>query len=140
MARKMIDCRKQTDIDCKLTISGAEDEVLRAATEHAIAVHGMKDTPELRQMLRSDLEDEHLPAGELGRKVADCRSSPSERNCSLRVSGRPGEVLDTVVAHVVSEHGHAYSSDLRTTIGSELVDEVFAPAPRASELPAPAPA
>ena len=41
-----------------LTIAGEEDEVLRAATEHAVSVHGHKDTPELRQQIRGLLKDE----------------------------------------------------------------------------------
>jgi predicted small metal-binding protein len=58
MARKMIDCAKvPNDINCTLTISGTEDEVLDAATAHAVAKHGHSDTPELREMIRSGLED-----------------------------------------------------------------------------------
>jgi predicted small metal-binding protein len=57
MARKMIDCRKvPSDINCTLTIAGAEDEVLDAAVAHAVAKHGHEDTPELREMIRSGLE------------------------------------------------------------------------------------
>jgi len=58
MARKMLDCRKMpSEINCSLTIAGAEDEVLDAATAHAIAKHGHADTPDLREMLRSGLTD-----------------------------------------------------------------------------------
>jgi hypothetical protein len=58
MARKMIDCRAvPSDIGCTLTIAGAEDEVLDAATAHAVAKHGHQDTPELREMLRGALQD-----------------------------------------------------------------------------------
>jgi predicted small metal-binding protein len=57
MERKMIDCRKvPSEIGCTLTIAGREDEVLDAATAHAIAKHGHTDTPELRDMLRAGLE------------------------------------------------------------------------------------
>jgi plasmid stability protein len=57
MERKMIDCRKApSDIGCTLTIAGREDEVLDAATVHAVAAHGHTDTPELRDMLRAALE------------------------------------------------------------------------------------
>jgi hypothetical protein len=56
MARKMIDCRAvPNDIGCTLTIAGTEDEVLDAATAHAVAKHGHEDTPELREMLRAGL-------------------------------------------------------------------------------------
>jgi predicted small metal-binding protein len=58
MARKMIDCRSvPNEIGCTLTIAGQEEEVLDAATAHAVAKHGHEDTPELRDMLRSSLRD-----------------------------------------------------------------------------------
>jgi predicted small metal-binding protein len=58
MARKMIDCRKMpSDNNCTLTIAGQEEEVLDAATAHAVAKHGHEDTPELREMLRGGLTD-----------------------------------------------------------------------------------
>lgn len=58
MARKMIDCRKvPSDIGCTLTIAGTEEETLDAAVAHAVAKHGHEDTPELREMIRSGLED-----------------------------------------------------------------------------------
>lgn len=58
MARKMVDCRKvPSDINCTLTIAGNEDELLEAAVDHAVAKHGDTDTPELRQMIRSSMED-----------------------------------------------------------------------------------
>jgi hypothetical protein len=56
MARMMADClRWPSDMNCSLTIIG-EDEVVRAAAEHAASVHGHEDTPELRQQLREFLE------------------------------------------------------------------------------------
>jgi len=58
MARKMIDCRKvPSDINCTLTIAGTEEEVLDAAVAHAVAKHGHLDNSELREMVRSGLED-----------------------------------------------------------------------------------
>jgi hypothetical protein len=57
MARMMADCRRwPSDINCSLTIIGEEDEVIRAAAEHAASAHGHEDTPELREQLRSFLE------------------------------------------------------------------------------------
>jgi predicted small metal-binding protein len=44
--------------DCSLTIAGREDEVLRAAVEHAVSSHGHQDTPELREGIRQMLKDE----------------------------------------------------------------------------------
>ncbi|MCX4770223.1 DUF1059 domain-containing protein [Streptomyces sp. NBC_01260] len=59
MTRKIADCRKYpSESNCSLTISGEEDEVVRAATEHAVSVHEHPDGPELREQIRSMLEDE----------------------------------------------------------------------------------
>jgi hypothetical protein len=58
MSRKMIDCRKiPSDNNCTLAIAGTETEVLDAAVAHAISAHGHEDVPELRDMIRSGLED-----------------------------------------------------------------------------------
>jgi hypothetical protein len=57
MARMMADCRRYpSESKCSLVIIGEEDEVVRAAAEHAASVHGHEDTPELREELRGFLE------------------------------------------------------------------------------------
>jgi Protein of unknown function (DUF1059) len=57
MSRMMADCRRwPSESDCSLVIIGEEDEVVRAAAEHASSVHGHEDTPEMREQLRSFLE------------------------------------------------------------------------------------
>lgn len=57
--RKVADCRDYpSESNCTLTISGEEDEVVRAAAEHSASVHGHTDTPELREQLRAMLKDE----------------------------------------------------------------------------------
>lgn len=64
MARKMADCRRfPSESSCSLVIIGEEDEVARAAAEHAVSVHGHEDTSEFRDQLRSLLEPaEHYVA------------------------------------------------------------------------------
>lgn len=63
MARKVADCRDMpNDYGCTLTISGEEEEVVRAASEHAISVHGHEDTPQLREEIRANLKDELVPS------------------------------------------------------------------------------
>lgn len=57
------------------------------------------------------------------RKSIDCRSYPSEKNCSLKISGTEEEVLDAAVQHAVSTHGHANNPELREQIRSMLKDE-----------------
>jgi hypothetical protein len=59
MTRKVADCRAMpSDTNCTLTISGTEEEVVPAASQHAVAVHGHTDGPELRAQVRSMLTDE----------------------------------------------------------------------------------
>ena len=57
--RKTIDCRWfPTDKPCDIAISGSEEQVLDVAVQHAVMSHGHKDTPQLREQLRSMLRDE----------------------------------------------------------------------------------
>jgi hypothetical protein len=59
MARKIADCRRfESDNNCTLTIIGEEDELVDAAAQHAVSVHGHDDSPELRVQLRALLEPE----------------------------------------------------------------------------------
>ncbi|WP_434595624.1 DUF1059 domain-containing protein [Streptomyces sp. A5-4] len=63
MTRKVADCRNfPSETDCTLSISGEEEEVVRAAGEHAVSVHRHQDSPELRQQIRASLEDEQAGA------------------------------------------------------------------------------
>jgi predicted small metal-binding protein len=53
----MADCRRwPSESNCSLVIIGEEDEVVRAATEHAASVHGHEDTREMRDQVRQFLE------------------------------------------------------------------------------------
>jgi hypothetical protein len=57
MARRMADCRRwPSESSCSLVIIGEEDEVVRAAAEHAASVHGHEDTSQLREQIRDFLE------------------------------------------------------------------------------------
>ena len=53
MARTYIDCREfPSDMNCTVAIAAdSETELLEAAVQHAVSVHGHSDTPELRQQL-----------------------------------------------------------------------------------------
>jgi len=57
------------------------------------------------------------------RKSIDCRNHPSEKNCSLKISGTEQEVLGAAVQHAVSAHGHENTPELREQIRSMLKDE-----------------
>lgn len=59
MGRNVADCRDfPSESGCTLTISGDEDDVVAAATQHAVGVHGHQDTDEVRTWLRQNLKDE----------------------------------------------------------------------------------
>jgi len=60
MARKFIDCREYpSEMNCTVLIAAdSEKELLEAAVQHAVAVHGHTDTPELRETLRTMFKDE----------------------------------------------------------------------------------
>jgi len=56
------------------------------------------------------------------RKAADCRTMPSEKNCSLYISGTEVEVMSAAVAHAIADHGHKDTPELRAEIKSGLKD------------------
>lgn len=60
------------------------------------------------------------------RKVADCRDMPSERDCTLTISGEESEVVDAATEHAVSAHGHQDTPELREMIRSGLKEEATA--------------
>jgi hypothetical protein len=56
--RKVIDCRHVlADISGDTAISGNEEAVLDRAIQYAVDSHGYRDTPALREQLRSLLHD-----------------------------------------------------------------------------------
>jgi hypothetical protein len=64
----MADCRAMpSESKCTLVIIGDEEEVVRAAAEHAASVHEHEDTPELRAQIREFLEpyEDYQPDREL---------------------------------------------------------------------------
>jgi hypothetical protein len=57
------------------------------------------------------------------RKSIDCRDYPSEKNCSLKISGTEEEELEAAVEQAASAHGHKKSPELRQQIKSMHKDE-----------------
>jgi len=57
--RKYIDCRDvPSEMNCTIAISAdSDDELLEAAVQHAVAVHGHSDSPEFRSQLRSAFKE-----------------------------------------------------------------------------------
>ena len=59
MARKYIDCREHPSVkNCTVSIAADQDtELLEAAVQHAVTVHGQQDTPQLRQEIRKGFKE-----------------------------------------------------------------------------------
>ena len=59
MARKYVDCREQpSESQCTVAIAADdEEELLEAAVQHAVTVHGHEDTPDFRRQLRGSIKD-----------------------------------------------------------------------------------
>jgi predicted small metal-binding protein len=64
MGRKFIDCREfPSDMKCTVALSADSDsELLEASVQHAVSVHGHKDTPQLRDMLKGCFRNGTPPA------------------------------------------------------------------------------
>lgn len=64
MTRKYVDCRSfPSEMKCSIAISAdSETELLEAAVQHAVAVHGHKDSPELRQQVKQSMKEGNAPA------------------------------------------------------------------------------
>ncbi len=57
--RYVADCRQfPSEMNCSLTISGREEEVLTAAVDHAVSAHEHERTPELTNQIRQMLQEE----------------------------------------------------------------------------------
>jgi predicted small metal-binding protein len=63
VARKYIDCREfPSESKCTVAISAdSETELLDAAAQHAVSVHGHKDSAEMRGQLRKLFKDGSPP-------------------------------------------------------------------------------
>jgi predicted small metal-binding protein len=59
MTRKYIDCREvPSDMNCTVAISADTDnELIEAAVQHAVAVHGHQDTPEFRKEIMGAMHE-----------------------------------------------------------------------------------
>ena len=59
MSRKYIDCREfGSESGCTVAISAdSAEEVVNAAAQHAVKVHGHDDSPELREQLRQAVRE-----------------------------------------------------------------------------------
>lgn len=63
MGRKFIDCREfPSEMNCTVAISAdSTDELVNAAVQHAMTVHGHQDTPEFRAEIRKAIHEMDAP-------------------------------------------------------------------------------
>lgn len=59
MTRKYIDCREfPSETQCSIAISAdREDELINAAVQHVVSVHGEQDTPALRTEIKKAIHE-----------------------------------------------------------------------------------
>jgi predicted small metal-binding protein len=59
----------------------------------------------------------------MGRKFIDCRTMPSEMNCTVAIiADTEAEVLEAAVQHAVSVHKHKDTPELREQIRQSIQD------------------
>ena len=64
MARMFIDCRNYpSEMNCTVSIAAdSRQELIEAAVQHAVAVHGHADGPELREMIGKSIQQQTAAA------------------------------------------------------------------------------
>lgn len=64
-----------------------------------------------------------MSSAQPARKFIDCRNYPSEKNCTVRISGTEDEILEMAAQHAITSHGHEDTPGLREQLTSLLKDE-----------------
>lgn len=57
------------------------------------------------------------------RKMADCRTWPSDIGCTLTIAGAEEEVVSAAALHASAAHGHADTEELRAQVRDSLVED-----------------
>lgn len=72
MSRQYIDCRDYPSaMNCSIALSAdSQQELLEAAVQHAVAIHGHADTPELRLQLTTMFKSGTPPLQQTQAKAA----------------------------------------------------------------------
>jgi hypothetical protein len=55
--------------------------------------------------------------------MIDCRTVPSDNNCTVVISGEEDEVLELAAAHAVAAHGHTDGPELREGLREAMREE-----------------
>jgi predicted small metal-binding protein len=63
-------------------------------------------------------------AGQMTRKIIDCRDFPNEIGCTLLISGSAKEVLNIAIRHAIEEHGHKDTTELRKQIKAMMKKDI----------------
>jgi hypothetical protein len=50
------------------------------------------------------------------RMTIDCRTVPSDANCTLTLTGEPDDLVEAAAAHAVASHGHTDGPELRDAL------------------------
>jgi hypothetical protein len=58
-----------------------------------------------------------------GRKFIDCSEYPSEKDCTLKLSGTEEEVLAAARSHAIAVHGYEDTPDLNDKLRGMIKDE-----------------
>ena len=58
----------------------------------------------------------------MARKMIDCRTMPSDSNCTLTIAGEEDDVLDAATLHAADKHGHPNTPELREQLRGGLTD------------------
>jgi predicted small metal-binding protein len=72
MTRQYVDCRDfPSEMNCTVALAAdTERELVEAAVQHAVAVHGHSDSPELRQQLKALIKTGTPPLASPAQKSA----------------------------------------------------------------------
>jgi hypothetical protein len=50
------------------------------------------------------------------RMTIDCRTMPSDANCTVTLTGEPDELVEAAAAHAIAAHGHEEGPELRDAL------------------------
>ncbi len=59
----------------------------------------------------------------MARKMVDCRQFPSEKKCTVTISGEEDEVLRLATLHACDVHGHKDTPEFREQLRAAMKDE-----------------
>ena len=58
----------------------------------------------------------------MARKMVDCREFPSEKNCTVTITGEEEEVIRLAALHAADVHGHEDTPEFRAQLRGAMKD------------------